>query len=177
VQNGKVGLVMSDDLPPVLALTPVSPAMSASWNQPLFYCSLAVIFLGAISWPFAAIVRRRYGHKFELAGRPAVLYRLTRLTCAIDLAGVACWFFFLNYVEGSDDAASNTTDGMIRGLQLLGLLGVIGAVVAVINAVAVVQDSGRSWWAKVSSVLIAIACLAFVWFQFSLHLLTPTIAY
>jgi len=177
VENGKVGLVMSDDLPPVLALTPVSPVMSASWNTPLFYFALAVIVIAALAWPIAAIVRRRYGHKFELTGRAATLYRLTRLTCAIDLICVGCWFAFLTYIEGSLDAASASTDGMLRGLQLLGVLGVLGAVAAVLNAATVLTDGGRSWWAKVSSVLIAIACLAFAWFQFSLHLLNPVLAY
>jgi CubicO group peptidase (beta-lactamase class C family) len=177
VENGKVGLVMTDDLPPVLALTPVSPVMSASWNTPLFYFSLAVILIAGLGWPLAAIVRRRYGHSFQLAGRPAMLYRLTRLTCAVDLLCVACWFAFLTYVEGSLDAASGATDWMLRGLQLLGVLGALGAVAAVLNAATILRAGDRGWWAKVSSVLIAAACLAFVWFQLSLHLLTFALAY
>ena len=32
------------------------------------------------------------------------------------------------------------------------------------------RDSGRSWWAKLSSVLILIALVTFVWVQFTLHL-------
>ena len=36
VKDGKVQLIMKDDLPPVMALQPVSGAMSANWNLPLF---------------------------------------------------------------------------------------------------------------------------------------------
>jgi hypothetical protein len=39
------------------------------------------------------------------------------------------------------------------------------------------MDASRSWWAKVSSTAIAVACLAFIWFALSLRLITLHIAY
>ena len=32
-------------------------------------------------------------------------------------------------------------------------------------------DGARPWWTKASDVLLSLACLSFVWFAFSLHLL------
>ena len=151
--------------------------MAASWNLPLFWLSLAVIAVAALSWPIAAIVRRRYGHRFELAGRPALLYRLTRLACAFDLACAGLWFWFLSYAQSNLQAASSASDGILRLIQLVGLIGAIGTLAALANAAVVLRSGDRSWWAKVSSVLIAIACVAAVWFQLSLHLLTLRIAY
>jgi hypothetical protein len=160
-----------------MCLMPVSPLMSASWNQPLFYASLAVLAVAALSWPLAAIIRRRYGATFKLEGRAAMLYRLTRLVAVIDMACVGLWLWFLTYAEGSLAGATSASDGILRGIQLVGLVGSVGALVTLANVGQVFADPFRGWWAKVSSVLIALAALAFVWFQFSLKLLTLNLAY
>ena len=177
MKDGKPALIMTDDLPPVMGLQPVSPAMSAAWNLPLFYFSLAVIAVAALMWPLAAIVRRRYGHSFELTGRAATLYRLTRLVCVIDLACVGLWLWFLTYAESDLQAASSASDGILRLIQAVGLVGAVGALAPLANAALVLRSGDRSWWAKVSSVLIAVACVAAVWFLFSLRLITLHIAY
>ena len=96
VQDGKVIRVMTDDQPPVLSLQPVSGPMSATWNVPLFYAALGILAIAAVTWPAAAIIRRRYGHSFALTGRPATLYRLTRAVCVVDLAFAGLWFWFLS---------------------------------------------------------------------------------
>jgi hypothetical protein len=175
VQDGKVVRIMSDDLPPVLSLQPVPTAMSATWNTPLLYASLGILAIAAVSWPAAAIIRRRYGHSFGLAGRAATLYRLTRAVCVVDLAFAGLWFWFLSH-KGSD-WFSSSNDGIIRLIQLVGLVGVVGAIVPLANVATVFGDASRGWWAKVSSVSIALACLACIWFAFSLRLITLNIAY
>ncbi len=86
VQDGKVIRIMTDDQPPVLSLQPVSGAMSATWNVPLFYLTLCILTVAVVTWPLAAIIRGRYGHSFELGGRAATLYRLTRAVCVVDLS-------------------------------------------------------------------------------------------
>lgn len=175
--GGKPDLIMADDLPPVMGLQPISPAMSASWNQPLFYASLGILAIAALSWPLAAWIRRRYGHTFELTGRSAALYRLTRLVAVIDMAGVGLWTWYLTYALGSPAGASSASDGIIRGIQLVSIVGCLGSLVALANVAQVWRDGSRSWWAKLSSLAIAIAAVAFVWFQFSLHLITLKLAY
>ncbi|HEY2751196.1 serine hydrolase domain-containing protein [Phenylobacterium sp.] len=175
VEGGKVIRIMTDDEPPVLSLQPVSPAMSATWNLPLFYLTMGILTLAAVTWPAAAIIRRRYGHTFELTGRAALLYRLTRAICLVNLAFAGLWFWFMTHQ--SPDWLSSSNDGIIRLIQLVGLVGVVGVVAPVANVATVFADGERSWWAKVSSVGIAAACLACIWFAFSLHLITLKIAY
>jgi hypothetical protein len=177
IQDGKPFIIMTDDLPPVMGEMPVAPVMSASWNQPLFYGSLIVLAIAAFGWPISALVRRRYGASFQLAGRAATLYRLTRLVAVIDLVNCGLWLAFLQYAESSLTGASSASDGLIRGIQLVGLVGCIGALVTLANVGQVFADPSRSWFAKLSSVLIAIAAIAFVWFQFSLDLITLKLAY
>jgi len=177
MKDGKPFLIMTDDLPPVMALMPVAPIMSASWNTPLFYGALGVLLIAALTWPLAAIIRRRYGAKFQLAGRSAQLYRLTRLVTVIDIACVGLWLAFLSYVQSGLNAASTASDGIIRIIQLVGLVGSLGSLIALLNLAQVFRDGSRGWFAKLSALLIALACLAFVWFQFSLHLITLKLDY
>jgi lipopolysaccharide export LptBFGC system permease protein LptF len=47
----------------------------------------------------------------------------------------------------------------------------------VVNAADVLRAAGESRWRKCFAVLIAIACLAFVWFVFLLRLITPGLNY
>jgi CubicO group peptidase (beta-lactamase class C family) len=175
VEGGKVTRIMTDDQPPVLSLQPVSGAMSATWNLPLFYISLGILTIAAVTWPAAAIIRKRYGHSFELTGRAALLYRLTRAVCVVDLAVAGLWFWFLSHKGSAWFSSSN--DGTIRLIQLVGLVGVVGAIAPLAYVGVVFADPARSWWAKVSSLAIAIACLACIWFLISLKLITLQIAY
>ncbi len=175
VENGKVTRIMTDDEPPVLSLQPVSEVMSASWNLPLFYLAMGILAIAAVTWPAAAIIRRRYGHGFELTGSAAMLYRITRAVCVVDLAFAGLWFWFMSHKGSAWFSSSN--DGTIRLIQLVGLVGVVGAIASIMNVGAVFSDPSRSWWAKVSSLAIAMACVAFIWFAFSLRLITLQIAY
>jgi CubicO group peptidase (beta-lactamase class C family) len=174
-EGGKVTRIMTDDQPPVLSIEPVSPAMSAIWNVPMFFVTLGILVIAAGTWPAAAIIRKRYRHSFELTGRAALLYRLTRAVCVVDLAFAGLWFWFLSH-SGSD-WFNSSNDWIIRLIQLVGLVGVVGAVAPLVYVGVVFADPARSWWAKVSSVSIALACLACIWFAFSLHLITAQIAY
>jgi CubicO group peptidase (beta-lactamase class C family) len=173
VKDGKVSLIMRDDYPPVEGLQPVPPALSAAWNLPLLYVGAGVLAIAALTWPLAAIIRRRYGHSFELQGRAAVLYRLTRAVCWGYLAFGYFWYWLIT--KGGH--ASSSSDGIVRLIQLFGLVCVVGTVAPLMNVQAVFVDPTRSWWGKVSSVAIAAACLAAIWFTVSLRLISPNIDY
>jgi CubicO group peptidase (beta-lactamase class C family) len=177
VQDGKVVAIMTDDIPPVEALQPVSAAMSSAWNLPLLYLALVVIITAVVTWPLAALIRRRYGRAFPLSGRTAVLYRLTRLVCVVDLIFFVSWLMFLSRAESDLQGLSSANDWILRIIQLIGVVGVIGVIAPLANAAVIFTQPGRSWWAKVSSTFIAIACLATVWFVISLRLITLHIAY
>jgi type III secretory pathway component EscS len=177
VQDGKVIGIMTDDLPPVEELQPVSAAMSSVWNLPLFYASLAVMLIAAVTWPLTAIIRWRYGHGFALSGRAAMLYRLTRADCVAYLLFAWLWFWFLSHGQKDIQWLSSANDWIIRLIQLVGVIAIVGTVASIGNAATILRDPARSWWAKVSSVSIALACAAGVWFTLSLHLITLRIAY
>ena len=65
-------------------------------------------------------------------------------------------------------------NGFLRMAQFFSLLGLIGALVAIWNLVVVWTDRASGWWAKGSSLIIAIACVAFGWFVLAFHLINAT---
>ncbi len=177
VRDGKVLWLAADDTPPVLALQPTPAWLSAAWNFPLFIATLAVLALTVVLWPLVAVVRWRYGKRFALAGRQAWLYRLTRAVCLLDLVFLLSWFGLLAVGTTHLELLSGASDGLLRLIQLVGLIGVVGVVVPLANAALILPDGQKSWWAKASSALIAVACVATVWFAFTQGLITPGLAY
>jgi len=175
VRNGRVVFVTSDDLPPAVALTP-APVWAAAWNMPLFLATLAVLALTVILWPLVAVVRWRYKAAFPLTGRAALLHRLTRAICLVDLLFLCGWLG-IAAVGQNLGLFSSSVDWAFRLLQFVGLIGVVGTLAPVANAVVVLGDPSRGWWAKVVGVAIATACLATVWFAFAERLLTLRLAY
>ena len=172
VRNGKVVLIMRDDYPPVEGLQPTPAALSAAWNRPLLQLCGAILAVAAATWPLAAIVRRAYGHRFELAGRAAWLYRLTRADCVVWLLFAWLWYWLM-----SQRHLGSETDWIVRLIQLVGVVAVVGTLAPLANVAQVWRDAARSPWAKVSSAAIAAACLAAIWFVISLKLITFDIAY
>ncbi len=177
VENGKVTAFASSDLPPVLVFQPVPGWAKSSWNTPAILLSLLILAAAVVLWPVQALVRRRYGQSFPLEGRDAWLFRGVRLAALASLAGVVAYFLIFNAMEKGISAADTAMDPWIRLAQLFCLIGVVGAPVAAWHLVAVWTRPGRSWWARLSSVLLLLAMLDFAWIVLSLHLITPTLNY
>ena len=172
VKDGKPVLIMRDDYPPVEGLQPVPAALSAAWNLPLAQLCAAILALAAVTWPPAAIIRRAYGHRFELAGRAAWLYRLTRADAVLWLGFAWLWYWLMGQRH-----LSSQTDWIIRLIQLVGLIAIVGTAAPLANVAHIWRDPARGPFAKVSSTAIAAACLAAIWFVVSLKLITLDIAY
>jgi hypothetical protein len=130
-----------------------------------------------VLWPIQALVRRRYGQRFPLAGRDALLYRTARITALIDLVVLVSFLLIVQSAGTNISVFDDSLDIWLRLLQLLCLLGIVGAGLSVWNAVRVWTDAGRSWWAKTSVTATMVALLAFVWFVVSLQFITASLNY
>jgi CubicO group peptidase (beta-lactamase class C family) len=175
VKDGKVDQMMSSDIPLVMSLHRVPAWASAAWNLPLFYAMLGVFVLTLVLWPVQVLVRRRYGGRFALTGREAMLYRAARGAVALDVIALATWAFMITKLDNAH--VDGSEDGLLRIAQVLTALGAVGALVALWNAFVTVTGTTRGWWGKTSSVIIALACLAFVWFVTAFHLLSFSLLY
>jgi hypothetical protein len=152
-------------------LMPVPGYLNAAWNLPLFLASLCLLALVVAAWPLSALARRRYGSSFGLTGREAGLYRLTRLAAIACLLCIGCWFAVLMTVQADLTKLNDGLDPMIRTAQVFGLLSLVGVVVALMNLGAV-WGGARSWFAKLSSLLVAVAVIDIAWIIINFHLLT-----
>jgi CubicO group peptidase (beta-lactamase class C family) len=177
VKDGKVANFSEDDFGAIMVFQPVPFAASAGWNLPLLGGMVCVMLLMLALWPVQALVRRRYGQAFPLSGRSAQLYRAVRITALIDLVALGGFVTIAQAASTKLALFDDPLDIWLRLLQLLCLLGVVGAGLSVWNAVRVWGEAGRSWWAKTSVTVQAIALLAFVWFVVSLQLVSPSLNY
>jgi hypothetical protein len=166
-----------DDEPPVNVMQPVPAWRAASWNLPLLFGMAAVLVLTVLTWPVAVLVRRRYGQRFALSGRRALVHRLAKATAIIDLAALGALALLVSSFSRGLEAFNTPLDPLIRIAQLLCLVGAVGAIAGVWNAVLVLRDRDRSWWVKAGNLLLAAACIAFAWFTFSLQLVTLSLNY
>jgi len=177
VKDGKIVNFASDELPPVMVLQPVPGWASAAWNMPLLFFMIAVLLLTVLLWPVAALVRHHYGRPLPLAGGEARIYRLTRVTALVDLLAFLAYITIISLIGTSTLSADVGTDPFIRVAQGLCLLGVVGTMISLWNAFLAWTRKGRSLWAKISATVIALACVAFVWFVLTLNLVTISLNY
>jgi hypothetical protein len=65
----------------------------------------------------------------------------------------------------------------LRIIQLEGWIGVLGTLAALYNALRSWQEQGRWFWSKLGDSVIALACIAFVWFVFTWNMLHWSLRY
>jgi CubicO group peptidase (beta-lactamase class C family) len=148
----------------------------APWNLLLLEGSLAVLAVAAVLWPVVALVRRRYGKPFPLAGVSAILYRLVRAAAVVGIALAIGWVTLITIVSGSIVMLNDSLNPWLRALQVLGVLGVVGGLVGVLNLIAV-WCRHSSWWAKLSATLVACATVGIAWIIISQDLVTASLEF
>ncbi|HEY3812760.1 MAG TPA: serine hydrolase domain-containing protein [Caulobacteraceae bacterium] len=159
--DGRLIGFTSDDEPPVLLFQP-----APSWANPLpLFLSLGYIVMFVLLWPITAWARARYGQRFALEGTPAKTYRFVRIAAIVDVVIVVLWGLVVAGLSGGGNDAILLTAG------LAGFLSIVAAAIGLWNLLVVWRDGGRSWFAKVSSLLIALALIVFAWVLFTLHLM------
>jgi CubicO group peptidase (beta-lactamase class C family) len=174
VQDGKVVNFATDDGPPVDVNQRVPGWASATWNKPLLFYAIGALLICVLLWPIQTLVRRRYGQSFALTGLRAKLYRWTRIAAVVQLLGLVAYGYVISQLGKGIANLDDPINGPLRLAQFLCLVGVLGALVELWNAGAAWGDRNASWWAKLSTLLVAIAGVAFVWFVFTLHLLNAS---
>jgi CubicO group peptidase (beta-lactamase class C family) len=133
---------------------------------------ISVIFLLAlVLWPVAALVRRRYGIRFELGPAEIKMRRLVKLACAVNLAVLLGWTIFFSMAGRQPGNLSDQIRPALDLLLGLGILGVLGSVLATYNGFRSWSRGDRWWWTRISNLAIALAALAFIWMVFSMNLL------
>ena len=169
VENGRV-VRFGYDAYPFMLFEPVAWWWSSGWLLPVLIAALGALALTTFAWPVSALVRRRYGIAYELAGKDARAHRLVRIASAVVLGAVIGWAVLIGLIATSLNWAGPGTDSWIICLRLLSaVVFIVGAAIALWNAW-VVLSSNRRKLAKLWSVVLAVSCLAVLYFAFVFHL-------
>ena len=169
VENGRVTRFGYDEFPFML-FEPVPWWWSSGWLLPLWIGGLIVLGLTVIAWPISALVRRRYGVKYELTGADARAHRLVRIAALLAVALMLGWVFLVSLMEASLKFVGPEMDGPIILLRVLSAVIFIGgAIVALWNAWSVLRGNRRRL-AKIWSVVLALSFLVVLYVAVIFHL-------
>jgi hypothetical protein len=150
---------------------------NSAWNLPLIVCAIVVLVLTLILWPVTALLRRHYGQKLTLSTPQKRIRLLVRLACLLDLLFVVGLVAFFSIAEKDIGLLSPRFNVLLRFIEILGWLGVLGTLAALYGALQSWRQQGRWLWSKLGDTLIALACIAFVWFVFTWNMLPWSLRY
>src|SRR5262249_38507970 len=142
---------------------------NSDFNQLLILGVLIVLGLTVVFWPVSAMIRSHYHHRLDLDPQSLRLRPWVRLVCALNLAFLL--IFFKVITNDSLATLSSRSDLKFHLIQTLGAVGAVGTVLVLLACVRSLADPHEWFWAKVWNLLLAIACIAFVWFSIHWNLL------
>jgi fluoride ion exporter CrcB/FEX len=94
-----------------------------------------------------------------------------------NLLFVGGFAIFFTMSEKDIGLLSQRFNPLLRIIQIVGWIGVLGTLAALYNGLRSWQEQGRWIWSKLADSLIALACVAFVWFVFTWNLLHWSLRY
>jgi len=125
-----------------------------------------------LAWPISAAVRARYGQRLPVTGTAAKAYQLIRLGALADLIVLCGWLALFAIMISGDIAEQNdAVNPWLRLLEVCSLVMIVSAVIGAWNVTVVWRDQGRSWLAKLNSVLVLLALLGVAMEMFALNLI------
>lgn len=172
VENGRVVSFSIGEFAPIFLFLPAPVGIDAGWIVPTLLAALGLMLLTALAWPVLALMRRVYGYRSPLAGRPLLLDRVMRGTAVASVLVAAGWMGMLAAINSDVGLLDGRLDIWMRLIQLLEIAAIIGTLVSVCNAYLVVRSADRSVAAKIWAVLVPLAGLFLGWFVISMGLLT-----
>ena len=167
VKDGKVVRWSIDALSPVAVWLPTPWYRNAAWLMPALILSLGIIAITAIGWPFAAIVRRRYGVSLGLSGGDLTLHLLVHGLSWLALAIFAGWLLVLTSLMSDADL-----DIWIWLLEIVGAIGFVALMACAAAAAYRCWARPCNWLGRGWSTLRAVAALSILWVAVAFHLIS-----
>jgi len=150
---------------------------NSALNLPLIISAISIFALTLVLWPVAALVRRHYGHKLSLNPQQSRLRIIVRLVCLLDLAFVGALAAFFTMSDKDVGILSPRFDPVLRIIQIVGWLGVVGTLAVLYSTLRSWREPERWWLSKLADTVIAVTCLAFVWFVYIWNMLHWSLRY
>lgn len=152
VVGGRVTAIVLD---PTMSWLPIPAWQSTAVIGPLLVGAVGVLVAALVGWPVAALVRRRYGGRLEVAGRALLARRLTFAGSAVQVALVLVMAWLLQLTTTAPAVLGGGFDPVLRAIQALGALAVLSVGVAVWSAW--LRWRTESWWTRAAMASVALA--------------------
>ncbi len=121
VENGHVVRFGYDEYP-FMIFEPVPWWTSAVWLLPLWIASLVALALTALAWPVSALVRRRYGVPYGLAGADATMHRRVRIASLVVVAVMIAWLVTVGKMLTDFTWMTPSMDGWVIFLRVVNVV-------------------------------------------------------
>lgn len=161
IQEGRPAMLGLDMAPPV-AFQPAPAWRSPAWVTPALLIAIVSLLVSGLSWPVAALLRRRCNVSFSYSGRAARIYRTSRTLSLAAAALFVAMLATLIYMAGAYDRLSSDMDGWLLLLKVAGLCIFFGAVLASCWDL-VVLWSLRRRWSRLGSIIVAASSVLLLW--------------
>lgn len=169
VKNGKVVAWGTDASSPIwVYVRPNSMLAAMGLAIPAACLALGFIFLTALSWPWTAIARRRYGARFARTGSRAMAYRLVRIGAVLSLAAVGLWLAVVQMVSAT---AGAPVAFWLHMAQAVSFLAFVGGTLAAIWNLWIVWRNKSPWTARLFAILVLVAFVVMLKLAFGYHLI------
>jgi CubicO group peptidase (beta-lactamase class C family) len=163
VVDGRIVRFSIDGLSPFMVFDRAPWYQNGAWLLPLLCASLAALLITAISWPIAAIVRRRYGAKLALDPVALRAYRQSKIGAILILAALGVWTLTLTLMFKDINNLGAGFNWVVRLAQIFGMIGFFGGFGLILRNLWTVWSGTRRWPAKVWSIVLAIAACIALW--------------
>ena len=131
---------------------------NGAWLAPALYTSLGALLLTVLLWPVAAIVRRKYRARLDLAPRDFRAYRAGKIGALLMLLAFGAWIASIISMFSDLNKTTEAFDPVIRFDQIFGFVAFIGGFVLILwNLWSVWSGGRRRWPAKLWSVVLALS--------------------
>jgi hypothetical protein len=168
VENGKVTRWSTDMLAPIFIFVRPTGLAATGLEMPLTLGALAFLLVTALSWPWAAIARRLYGHSFALTGLRAWGYRKVRGCAWLALIAVGLWTAVIQLVS---DTTGAPVAALITTAQVVSLIAFGGGFLAAVWNLWLVWKDKTAWTARLFSVGALAAFGFMLWIALAYHLI------
>ena len=145
---------------------------NTSWLRPVFFVSVAALFLTALFWPITALTRRQFGARLALAGSEMRAYRLSKIGATAIVVAIVVWSTLLGVLLQQTALLSASTDWALHLAQLLGIVAFLAGFVCMLINLRAVWTGARRWPARTWSVVLTLSAFFVLWVAFAYHLMS-----
>jgi CubicO group peptidase (beta-lactamase class C family) len=180
VKDGAIERFSREPLSGIIVWDRVPLAHSAAWLAPAAGTGFAILLMTALSWPLNAVLRRRYGASFALAGARARGYRLSRLG-AVGVTVALVLFLMVLSLPGAGIGLfaliAGRLDIVLHACQLVLLIALIGSALAMLDNLATVWRQRTPWTARLWSVALVLGLASIIWTVVVFNVLNPDLRF